>query len=175
MYAVCLYGIVAAQANSSRTSSARGPKKRSPPNFSSFFCCAWLFYVIVFNYLANLHFQPLFVGIQARFYMQPNLLVVISSALMLFHIFRCMALSSSWVRFTVPMMFLLSAWQVSRTFPTVDHRCTHAIRICSCAWNEPFLRSKNDEVYRFGKSLLNSIPPHSLLSTLGDLQHNSVK
>ena len=130
MYAVYLYSIAAAQANNSRVTSVRGPKKRSRPNFSSFFCFAWLFYVIVFNYLANLHFQPLFVGIQARFYMQPNLLVVISSALMLFQIFRCLALSSAWVRFIVPMMFVLSAWQVSRTFPTVDHRYVPTLRAC---------------------------------------------
>lgn len=97
-------------------------KKSTRPNFPSFFCISWLIYIIVFNYLANLHFQPLFVGIQARFYMQPNLLVVISSALMLFQIFKCLPLSHSLVRVTVPLMFVLSAWQVSRTLPTVNHR-----------------------------------------------------
>jgi hypothetical protein len=36
-------------------------------------------------------------------------------------------------------------------------------------------RSKNAEVYEFGKTILDSMPPHSLLTTLGDLQHNAVK
>ncbi len=133
MYAVYLYGIVASQVNNSRSSSVRGPKKRSRPNFCSFFCVAWLFYVIVFNYLANLHFQPLFVGIQARFYLQPNILVVISSALMLFQIFRCLALSTYWMRFTVSVMFLLFAWQVNRTFPTVDNRYMPVLHVCADA------------------------------------------
>lgn len=35
--------------------------------------------------------------------------------------------------------------------------------------------SNDSEVYAFGKGLLDSMPPHSLLTTLGDLQHNSVK
>lgn len=133
MYAVYLYGIVAAHVKNSRSSSVRGPKKRSRPNFCSFFCVSWLLYVIVFNYLANLHFQPLFVGIQARFYMQPNLLVVISSALLLFQIFRCLGLSTFWVRFTVPVMFLLFAWQVNRTFPTVDNRYIPVLHFCRCS------------------------------------------
>ena len=37
------------------------------------------------------------------------------------------------------------------------------------------MRSNDSEVYNFGKQLLDSMPPHSLLTTLGDLQHNSVK
>ena len=36
-------------------------------------------------------------------------------------------------------------------------------------------RSNDSEVYAFGKGMLDSMPPHSLLTTLGDLQHNSVK
>lgn len=122
MYALCLYGVVTRRSSKPRAPVARAPKSYIQPNFSSFFCSAWFFYVIVFNYLANLHFQPLFVGIQARFYMQPNLLVVISSALMLFHVFKCLPTSHTLVRLTVPLMFALSAWQVSRTFPTVNHR-----------------------------------------------------
>jgi hypothetical protein len=92
------------------------------PNFPAFFFSAWLCYVVVFNYLANLHFQPLFVGIQARFYMQPNLLVAISSALMMFQILKFFLVDHSVVRIMVPMLFVLSAWQIARTLPSVNHR-----------------------------------------------------
>lgn len=122
MYALCIGGSFVNSKPQSRDIASRAVKRSRRPNFPSFFCFSWLLYVIVFNYLANLHFQPLFVGIQARFYMQPNLHVVISSALMLFQIFKCLPHSSVVVRVTVPLMFALSAWQVSRTLPTVNHR-----------------------------------------------------
>jgi hypothetical protein len=122
MYAFIIGGFFVVRKIKTRDSASRNFKKISRPNFPRFFCFSWLIYVIVFNYLANLHFQPLFVGIQARFYMQPNLHVVISSALMLFQIFKWLPHSGTVVRITVPLMFILSAWQVSRTLPTVNHR-----------------------------------------------------
>lgn len=126
MYALSFYGIFV-RSSKLRDSATRTAKQLSPPNFSRFFCTAWLVYVIIFNYLANLHFQPLFVGIQARFYMQPNLLVTASSALMLFQMYRWLPLSHALVRFSVPAILALSAWQVGRTFPTVNHRCVAPI------------------------------------------------
>jgi hypothetical protein len=122
MYALSFYGMFNVRSSKLRESATRTPKQHCPPNFSRFFCTAWLVYVIIFNYLANLHFQPLFVGIQARFYMQPNLLVTASSALMLFQIYRWLPLSHAVVRFSVPAILALSAWQVGCTFPTVNHR-----------------------------------------------------
>jgi hypothetical protein len=50
----------------------------------------------------------------------------------------------------------------------------NAIHILLCL-TDARLRSDDSEVYNFGKQLLDSMPPHSLLTTLGDLQHNSVK
>jgi hypothetical protein len=113
MYVMYLYGCLRFREAKPQGSAPRA-KKQSPPNFSSFFCFAWLFYVIIFNYLANLHFQPLFVGIQARFYMQPNLLVVISSAMMLFHIFRCVPLSSLLVRVIIVLLYLVACFYRAR-------------------------------------------------------------
>jgi hypothetical protein len=121
MYVMYLYGCVRFREAKTQGSASRA-KKQSLPNFSSFFCFAWLFYVVVFNYLANLHFQPLFVGIQARFYMQPNLLVVISSAMMLFHIFKCVPLSSSLVRiYTILLHFFVFSCMFLHTNITHIH------------------------------------------------------
>jgi len=125
LYVLWIYGAAKGLVIRKRDSRDTAPpvvKKQIRPNYSSFFCAAWLVYVIIFNYLANLHFQPLFVGIQARFYMQPNLLVVTSSAILMFQVFKFFPVSNSVVRAVVPLLFLLSAWQVSRTLPTVDHR-----------------------------------------------------
>ena len=122
LYVLWIYGVAKGAMTRKRENTSSAVKRQNRPNFSSFFCVSWLVYVIIFNYLANLHFQPLFVGIQARFYMQPNVLVVTSSALLLFQIFKFFPVPNSAVRVAVPLMFVLSAWQVSRTLPTVDHR-----------------------------------------------------
>jgi hypothetical protein len=36
------------------------------------FVCAYTLYMLVFHYLANLNLNPLFLGVQARFWQQAN-------------------------------------------------------------------------------------------------------
>jgi hypothetical protein len=127
-------------------------KELVPRKICRLFFALWVGYCTFFNSLSNLPVeQPLFFGVQQRFWMQPLLLVSIFAAV---GFSRVASRLSPRSRFAITAVLI--SLHIARSF---DHS------------NE----SNNVYIRDFGRTLLAGLPNGSLLLTKGDLMLNSAR
>jgi hypothetical protein len=110
----------------------------------------YIIYIIVFHYLANLDMTSFLLGVQMRFWMQPNMIVYIWAGIAL-------ASLRSRLRYVVDAIAIIAlAMQLSQGFRTRDF-------------------SEESSIKAYGESILESLPPNALVLLNGDLNNNAVK
>lgn len=116
---------------------------------------AFLFYVIVFHYLANLPIstKPLYVGVQMRFWMQGFVLFTLFIGVGYHLLFQKYPRFRS---FQLPVAVALLALQVAITLPKVVP-----------------LTVQNNYLEAYGRSQLGSVPAGALYITHGDCPQNA--
>jgi hypothetical protein len=115
----------------------------------------WFVYCNFFNYLSNLPIdQPLFYGVQQRFWIQPLILVAMFAGYGFS--FVCRLVPQLPRSATLSIAVALAAVQISINFADRDE-------------------SQNYTVRDFGWSILQSLPKDAILLTKGDLQINSAR
>ena len=119
-------------------------------------CFCFLFYVLVFHYLANLPIseEPLYIGVQMRFWMQGFILVAVFIG-MGYHII-CST-------FGIPQILSM----VIISLIIILQLTLNASSICS-------LTHDNNYLLDYGHSQLDPLPPSSIYIAHGDYQQNSV-
>jgi len=114
--------------------------------------CTWLFYVIIFHYLSNMPLsQRLLFGVQARFWMQPNILVFIFSGVGLG---KCMVNRKRILCFITCSVMVCS--QIMLNFNISD-------------------QSANDYLELYARAIVAPIPPNSMLLIAYDQQWTSLR
>mmetsp|Transcript_47218 Transcript_47218/g.78654 ORF Transcript_47218/g.78654 Transcript_47218/m.78654 type:complete len:442 (-) Transcript_47218:83-1408(-) len=116
-------------------------------------------YVVVFNYLANLPLDTAqFRGVFARFWMQPNILVLIWAGVGFAEIHRRIPLH--WKRrlkiALIGLALSPAAYHIITNWQTMD-------------------QSGNLVVLKLGQSVLKSLPPRAILLTKGDIFVNALR
>lgn len=115
------------------------------------FCWSILIYILVFHYLNNLDHKPILLGVQMRFWMQPNILLFILSGFGL-HLFSRNAKLNR--IFKISFVFSLLVSQIS--------------------WNyDDSNRSQEDLFSKFASMHLKSMPNSSIILVNGDTNHYS--
>eukprot|EP01083_Nonionella_stella_P144291 450244_1 len=120
---------------------------------------AWAFYVVGFHCMANLGDTPLMLGVQARFWPQANIYVCIVAGVGL-----------SWVQRVFSKI----------TTPFVIHSLVASLVLSSTFWRWETTRILTDHhtsylADSYGRSMLESLPRHSLMLVNGDINNNAVK
>eukprot|EP00760_Papus_ankaliazontas_P016771 PhM_4_TR1683/c0_g1_i1/m.74852 len=124
----------------------------------------WLLYNNFFNYLSNLPIdQPLFLGVQQRFWIQPLTIL-------------CIFLGLGYSRAAQYVSDKVMSSLPRPVAPTL--RCVLCIAICVLQVTTNFTardESDNYTVHDLGRGILESMPPHAILLTKGDIVINSVR
>ena len=136
-------------------------------SFPAFLAAALVFYFVVFHSLSNMPLSdPLLYGVHARFWMQPNLL-----AFLLLGVGACAVLSG--------VLRVLSRAVGTRWDGAVASLFIAALLMClrgQYARNHVRLdNSRNDVIARYGRALLEPLPPNAILITGYDFQWTSTR
>ena len=120
----------------------------------------WLAYVNFFNHFSNLPIeQPLFYGVQQRFWIQPLLIAAFMAGHGLKHSLDFIATVSPSIpvgALGCALVGILACWQIGTNFAEHDESTNYYIR-------------------DYGYTILNPLPAGSVLLTKGDLVINSVR
>jgi hypothetical protein len=117
----------------------------------------WAFYVIVFHYLSNLDLRPLFLGVQMRFWQQPNLIIFVLCGKGISTAINFLPLRPI-ARFTFSLAICLFAllFPLQFRYSSLDH--------------------SQDNIFElYAKSVLDHVPKNSLVLLNGDISHNTFK
>ncbi|XP_064600892.1 protein O-mannosyl-transferase TMEM260-like [Liolophura sinensis] len=117
-----------------------------------------LLYTGLFAWRANLDTSnPLLLGVVERFWLQSDLMIVVLAGVAFNHIFSFLSdrfHQAGFVQAILPCLLLL--YQVNRNWSLCD-------------------QSGNQVVYEFGKTVMDSMPPHAIVLTKGDLSSNVIR
>lgn len=120
-------------------------------------------YIIVFHQLANLDDRPLFLGVQARFWQQPNMII-------------CMYCSTgliSMIQFAVYIIQLHTTQNVINAVKQIMTCLPVALSLVQILRNYKSLdHSHTDYLYLYGSNQLHTFPNNSLVLLNGDINNN---
>eukprot|EP00475_Leptophrys_vorax_P037040 TRINITY_DN6334_c0_g1_i1.p1 TRINITY_DN6334_c0_g1~~TRINITY_DN6334_c0_g1_i1.p1 ORF type:complete len:741 (-),score=147.68 TRINITY_DN6334_c0_g1_i1:51-2273(-) len=116
---------------------------------------AWLLYVIAFHYLANLDLRPLFLGVQMRFWQQPNLIVYVFAGVGLSTLLQGFRRSLR-VLFGVSFCIAAVVVPINVRLGSLDH-------------------SQNLVFELYARSIVGAVPKNSIILLNGDISHNTFK
>lgn len=124
-------------------------------SFARLLIIAWVFYVVVFHSLANMDLSNrLFYDVQSRFWLLPNIILAIMMA--------------------VGLKVFLNHWPEKRAL-LMSGIVSLALGIQIGYHYEREDHSRNTVFYDLGKSLLEGVPPNSLIFMRGDVYVNAIR
>lgn len=139
------------------------------------FFVEYLVYILVFHKLANLDLRPLYLGVQARFWQQPNLIVFLWAAVGLHAIATTQIFASK-----PPAAAQKKSHTATSQTPAARQLllaliCVPLALIHLFVHFPYFDQSGNSAFYQVGYSIVQSFPSDSLVLLNGDLNHNIIK
>lgn len=142
---------------------------------------SYVFYVVVFHKLANLDLRPLFLGVQARFWQQANMHVLIFSGIGVKYMAdRAQQIvarySNGGPRRSSDRSSASTSMSASRLSGMLTLIYTLAFTVAQVGLQYPMHdHHANDSFSVQGRAMLDSFPPNSIVLLNGDLNNNLAK